>query len=117
MVTSLGNEAFDSLPAVENRALAVFLWSGCCMHKDQNSFKGGNTAMMATWKELRLISPIILANKYNAATIHNVVALEKRDAPITNAEIAALETSTFGGVKLAALAGAIFNNKDDKKQP
>ncbi|SJL16076.1 uncharacterized protein ARMOST_19592 [Armillaria ostoyae] len=115
MVTSLGKEAFDSLPAVEKRALAVFLWSGCCMHKDQNSFKGGNMAMMAAWKELGLTPPIILANKYNAAAIRKVVTLEKGDAPITDAEIAALETSTFGGAKLAALAGAIFNNKDDKK--
>ncbi|KAF9020508.1 hypothetical protein BDZ89DRAFT_1138607 [Hymenopellis radicata] len=115
MMKSLGEEEFKTLSAEEQRLLTLFVWSGCCMHKDQNSFKGGNAAMMAAWKALGLQGPIILANKVNAAKVRNVLAPETGSSTPTEAEIAALEASTFGGAKTASLAGAIFNNRCNKK--
>ncbi|KAF8206026.1 hypothetical protein K438DRAFT_1905210 [Mycena galopus ATCC 62051] len=61
--------------------------------KDGNSFGGGNTEIILEWPKIGVPSPILLANKQNAAIL-----------PFTR-----------GGVKTCALAGAIFNNKDDKK--
>ncbi|ESK92318.1 hypothetical protein Moror_4603 [Moniliophthora roreri MCA 2997] len=43
----LGSEGFDKLPADEHHDVELFLWCGCCMHKDLNSFRGGNMEMMA----------------------------------------------------------------------
>ncbi|KAF8995156.1 hypothetical protein BDZ89DRAFT_1029665 [Hymenopellis radicata] len=115
MMKSLGEEQFQTLPKEEQRLLTLFVWSGCCMHKDQNSFKGGNTAMMAAWQALGLQGPITLANKANANILKKVVAPEMGGKEATEAEVAALEASTCGGAKTAALAGAIFNHRSDKK--
>jgi hypothetical protein len=116
MVQALGKEALDRLTDTEERTLKLFVWVGCGMHKDQNAFKAGCLAMNAAWKELGLEGhPIILANKSNAAAVRKALAPERGDAPLTETELAALEVSTFGGAKAAALAGTIYNNKDDKK--
>ncbi|GLB43887.1 hypothetical protein LshimejAT787_1500710 [Lyophyllum shimeji] len=60
-----------------------------------------------------------LANKENAAILRKILDPAAHAAPstdqVTDLELAALEASTQGGTKTAALAGAIFNNKDDKK--
>ncbi|KAJ7585750.1 hypothetical protein C8J56DRAFT_862229 [Mycena floridula] len=115
IVESLGKAAFEALPAPERRSLSLFLWSGCCMHKEQNSFKGGYQAMMAAWKKRGVKGPMILANKWNAQAVKNALSPEKGGQAVTPEETAALENSTFGGAKLCAPAGTIFNNKDDKK--
>ncbi|KDQ25108.1 hypothetical protein PLEOSDRAFT_1078957 [Pleurotus ostreatus PC15] len=115
LVTSLGKEALEKLPAEDRQNLTLFIWCGCCMHKDQNSFKGGNIEMMAAWAKHNLVPPIMLANKANAAIVQRVLTPEKSNQPITDTELAALEALTFGGAKTTALAGAIFSNKDDKK--
>ncbi|TFK79693.1 hypothetical protein K466DRAFT_639840 [Polyporus arcularius HHB13444] len=69
---SLGKQVYDTLPGEERRALGLFLRLGCAMHKDLNSFKGGNMAMMAEWSACDLAPPILLANKDNAATLRDV---------------------------------------------
>ncbi|KAJ7938042.1 hypothetical protein B0H13DRAFT_1588185, partial [Mycena leptocephala] len=46
IVTTLGREAYNALSPEERRRIDFFIWGGCCMHKDLNSFKGGNTEMM-----------------------------------------------------------------------
>ncbi|KAI4293595.1 hypothetical protein K525DRAFT_275059 [Schizophyllum commune Loenen D] len=115
LIRSLGEKRLSELPTADQRLLTLFVWTGCCMHKDQNSFKGGNTAMMATWEKLGLSPPIPLANKANAAVVRKAVAPELGDRPLTDVELAALESSTRGGAKTTALAGAIFNNHNDKK--
>ncbi|KAJ7573713.1 hypothetical protein C8J56DRAFT_804160, partial [Mycena floridula] len=115
IVESLGKVAFEALPAPEHRSLSLFLWSGCCMHKEQNSFKGSYHTMMAAWKKCGVKGPMILANKWNAQAVKNALAPEKGGQAVTAEETTALEASTFGGAKLCALAGTIFNNKDDKK--
>ncbi|TFY83099.1 hypothetical protein EWM64_g903 [Hericium alpestre] len=52
--------------------------------------------------------PILLANKANAATLELSAATDA-------VAVLAADVSARGGVKLTSLAGAIFNNKDDKK--
>lgn len=113
--TQLGRDVYDHLPDAQRGALDLFVWAGCCMHKDQNSFKGGADAMAAAWAENELTEPILLANKANAAKIRSVLNPSRADTPLTSDEEAAIAASTRGGVKATALAGALFNNKDDKK--
>ncbi|KAJ7868034.1 hypothetical protein B0H14DRAFT_3441437 [Mycena olivaceomarginata] len=100
IVTALGKDAYHALSPEDRRAVDLFIWGGCCMHKDLNSFKGGNAEMMLEWAKLGVPGPILLANKQNAAILRNLFDPA---------------TSTCGGVKTCALGGAIFNNKDDKK--
>ncbi|KAF8990968.1 hypothetical protein BDZ89DRAFT_1151719 [Hymenopellis radicata] len=115
MMECLGKEAISRLPPLEKRVLTTYVWTGCCAHKDQNSFKGGCVEMNAGWKELNLPPPIVLANKANAVLVQKALHPERGDTPLDDAAIAALEASTFGGAKLAALCGALFNNKEAKK--
>lgn len=111
IVTSLGKEAYEALSPQERREIDLFIWGGCCMHKDLNSFKGGNTEMMLEWEKLGVAGPILLANKQNAATLRNVLDPSfPADAELTEDELRAFQASTRGGVKTCALAGAIFNN-------
>jgi len=111
----LGKEAYEQLPTNERRELDLFLWAGCCMHKDQNTFKAGNTAMMACYTKLELSPPLLLANKQNASILRGILDPAAPPGPMTEDELTAFEASTRGGVKAVALAGTIFNNKDDKK--
>lgn len=112
----LGSEIYDQLSDQEKKKIDFFLWAGCAMHKDQNSFKGGNHRMMGTYERHKIPPPMTLANAANAALLRKVLDPAKhREEPLTETEIAALEASTRGGVKLTAIAGALFNNKDDKK--
>lgn len=116
IVTALGKEAYDTLGPSDRRRLDLFIWAGCCMHKDQNSFKGGNTEMMSEWGKLGVPGPIVLANKQNAALLHKILEPgAKMPDKLTEDEQRAFEASTCGGVKACAIAGAIMNNKDDKK--
>ncbi|KAH9853437.1 hypothetical protein C2E23DRAFT_104115 [Lenzites betulinus] len=120
--TELGKALYDGLPEDERRPLDLFLRLGCAMHKDLNSVKGGNSAMMLSWGDLGAVPPILLANKENASALRGVdietimaasSLLSTED--LSPAELQALESSTRGGVKLTSLAGALFNHKDDKK--
>ncbi|KAF8205788.1 hypothetical protein K438DRAFT_1579294 [Mycena galopus ATCC 62051] len=116
IVTALGKEAYGALSPADRRELDLFIWAGCCMHKDLNSFRGGNTEIMLEWEKRGLPGPLLLANKQNAAILRNVLdPAFSADAPLTEDELRAFQASTRGGVKTCALAGAIFNNKDDKK--
>jgi len=47
IVAALGKEAYDVLSPEDRRTLDLFIWAGCCMHKDMNSLRGGNVA----WRE------------------------------------------------------------------
>ncbi|KAJ7877146.1 hypothetical protein B0H13DRAFT_1631869 [Mycena leptocephala] len=117
IVAALGKESYDALSPEDRRTVDLFIWGGCCMHKDQNSFKGGNTEMMAEWKKLDAVAPVLLANKANAAVLRNVFDRTfSPDAVLSEDEFRAFEASTRGGVKACALAGAIFNNKDKAKK-
>lgn len=117
VISELGQKAYDSLPDDERREIDLFLWMGCCMHKSLNAFRGGNLAMMALWgTDLKAVEPpVLLANKSNAAVLRKILEPSKGGTPGTEDEMAAFEASTRGAAKTVAIAGAIFNNKDDKK--
>jgi hypothetical protein len=115
IILDLGQEEFDTLSPEERHDISSFIWAGCCMHKDQNSFKGGNAEMMAEWRKLGVEGPILLANKADAKILHQLLqpggtTFDK----LTELEQEAFERSTRGGVKTTSLVGAILNNKNDK---
>ncbi|KAF8954451.1 hypothetical protein BDZ97DRAFT_1590776, partial [Flammula alnicola] len=101
-----GEEAWSKLSAEELREAQLFVWAGCCMHKEMNSVKGGAKALASFWKEAGLIGPIKLMNRDNAAAA---------SLGPSSANDRAVEVSEGGAVKLTSLAGAIFNHKDQKK--
>jgi hypothetical protein len=85
------------------------------MHKDQNSFKGGNTHMSPYWKELGITGPIPLGNKESAAAVRRVLHPEEGDKPASEDDLERVENASFGGAKAVALAGAIFENAIEKR--
>jgi len=58
--------------------VSLFIWGGCCMHKEMNSVKGGNAWMMAWWSENNLEGLMKLYNWDNssAATLGGDAARE-----------------------------------------
>ena len=46
-----GKEAFTGLSQAEQCEVYFLVWAGCCMHKEMNSVKGGNAALVAWWVE------------------------------------------------------------------
>lgn len=110
VVLKLGHEAYAHLSDEEKHKADSFIWVGCAMHKDLNCVKGGNEGMVAWWDEHKVLGPVLLANKDNAAVLE-----QAEDADdYTVSEQRAHDASSGGGVKLAALAGMVFNNKNDK---
>ncbi|KAH6912232.1 hypothetical protein BKA70DRAFT_1535548 [Coprinopsis sp. MPI-PUGE-AT-0042] len=106
---AFGEKHWAGLSVDERAKAALFLWIGCCMHKEMNSVKGGVKALMEFWKGLAgagVVGPVKLMNKDNdaAASLGN-----------SQAQARANEISEGGAVKLTSLAGAVFNHKDDKK--
>jgi len=107
----LGNSAFTALPPKAQRGITLFVWVGCCMHKDLNCVKGGAVALAKFWDAHNLPGPHRFFNKDNDAT----VSLAGNPAAPTAAEQRAVRVSERGGIKLCALTGSLLNNKDDKK--
>ena len=62
LVIRLGKEHYDTLSDDEKRILKLFIWAGCGCHKDLNTVRGGNSAMMAWWKDNNVTAPVLLAN-------------------------------------------------------
>ena len=102
----VGQKSFDAMSPEQQRAANLFIWAGCCMHKELNAVKGGDVSMKAFWITAGLIPPVKLMNIDNAWA-----AASGSSAAKTNAE----SVSQGGGTKLTSLAGAIFNHKDEKK--
>ncbi|KAJ7670665.1 hypothetical protein DFH06DRAFT_1369651 [Mycena polygramma] len=100
----VGSDVFKAMSPEEQRETDLFIWAGCCMHKELNTVKGGNTAMIASWVEHQ--APIRLMNKDNKAAA---------DAGNSAAKTRAEAVSEGGGVKLTSLAGMLFHHKDKKK--
>jgi hypothetical protein len=111
VLISVGETEYGTLSKEEQRSLDFFIWVGCGCHKDLNTVKGGNVAMMAWWLENDIEGPILLANKDNAAVLQRI----QSEADVTPIEQRAIDATSHGGIKAASIAGAIFNNKDDKK--
>ena len=107
MLTHVPNGQMASSPlCAQQRAANLFIWAGCCMHKELNAIKIGDTSMGEFWREENLTPPMKLMNKDNAraAASGSATAKENTEAVLQG-----------GGTKLTSLAGAIFNHKDDKK--
>lgn len=87
------------------------------MHKELNSIEGGNAALKLYWKSRNLHGPILLLNKDNLATLQAMADDPETDLDeeLTVADVCALSVTLSGGVKATTIAGALFNNKDDKK--
>ncbi|PCH35781.1 hypothetical protein WOLCODRAFT_20162 [Wolfiporia cocos MD-104 SS10] len=103
----LGCAVFDKLPSALQRLFDMFLFGGCCGHKDLNAFKYGVLAMHTSWDSLDLPPPTLLANKANDS------AIRLADTVDCAAVQHAVESSSCGGIKLASLAGALFCHKND----
>ena len=89
-----GGEAYEKLTPAEKRRADLFIWTGCAMHKDLNSTKGGAEAMAASWGEGE--ASVKLMNKYNVvAAAAGSIELGKRAA----------DDSEGGAVKLTKLVG------------
>lgn len=111
IIRDVGQHVFDALSEKEHNQLTQFIRTGCCMHKDLNTVKGGNRALRDTWAAEDKTEPMLLANKDNAAV------LEMCTDPLnpTPAERRAAETSKRGGSHITTLGGMICCNKDKKK--
>jgi hypothetical protein len=110
LVLKLGCEAYSQLSDEEKHTADFFIWVGCGMHKDLNCIKGGNATMICWWEENDVPGPVLLANKDNAAVLNQIEDEDDQNP----AHQRALDLSSGGGVKLASLAGMLFNNKNDK---
>jgi len=55
-----GELAFAELPERFQRLAGLWHWSGCCMHKDLNTFKGGAVQLSAFWGKAGLEGPVKL---------------------------------------------------------
>ncbi|KAF8889754.1 hypothetical protein CPB84DRAFT_1749218 [Gymnopilus junonius] len=104
----IGQEVVDSMSDKDRELRLAIMFAGCCSHKDLNAFKYRCAKMAAGWEEQGKTLPVLLTNKAHAATI----CLGDADsAAVQNA----IDSSTCGGVKVASLAGSLFNHSDDKR--
>jgi hypothetical protein len=101
-----GQTAYDALSEGDKNEVDFFVWAGCCMHKELNSVKGGDSSMQAFWVEEGLTPPMQLMNQDNAAAA---------SFGPSEARSRAEKVSQAGGTKVTSLAGALFNHKDEKK--
>ncbi|EUC63774.1 hypothetical protein RSOL_428750, partial [Rhizoctonia solani AG-3 Rhs1AP] len=99
LAAQIGESEFQKLDPNSQFDTDFLAWAGCCMHKELNSVKGGVSGMSAAWENLKLTPPIALWNKHEI----------KHRAKESDSKLAR------GVIKLISLAGALFNNKDEKK--
>ncbi|KAJ7673696.1 hypothetical protein DFH06DRAFT_978939 [Mycena polygramma] len=106
----LGQVKFDSLSPEEQENACTHIFGGCCCHKDLNVVRIAYAAVLRLYQtghELALTLPVLLANKANSATI-NLGADDPTNAAVQHA----VESSSFGAVKLLQLLGALLRHKD-----
>lgn len=115
ILSDLGKKELEKLPEDQRRILQLFIWAGCGCHKDLNTIRAGYMEMSEWWKRKGLEGPILLANRDNDSIIQErSAAIDKGDIP-TPAQDQAFDKTTRGAIKLAQIAGALLNHKDDKK--
>ena len=98
-----GKVAFEDLPEPLQRSGGLWFWSGCCMHKELNTFKGGAVRMSAFWKEAGLKGPVPLLSR------------EQEEAASADTTDKELRNLSGGAAKLADLVGALVRNKVETK--
>ncbi|KAF8805877.1 hypothetical protein BYT27DRAFT_7257802 [Phlegmacium glaucopus] len=94
IIREVGRQVLAGLSEKDQQQLTLFIRTGCCMHKELNTVKGGDKVMQSFWKEENKTPPILLANKDNAAV---------------------LEVSKRGASHATMLGGLICHNNDKKK--
>ncbi|KAF7329261.1 hypothetical protein MKEN_00187000 [Mycena kentingensis (nom. inval.)] len=126
VVLRLGGQEYASLPTAERRALDLFVWGGCCMHKDLNTIKNGDAAMQKFWVDNRLTGPIALPNKWqrsgtdagkqsDAATAQSTemdASLEAIDP--AEVYVAPANGSHSGAAHATLLGGKLLADSNDK---
>jgi hypothetical protein len=112
IIREVERQVFEALPDTDQMQFMLFIRTGCCVHKDLNTVKGGDKAMQESWKDMNTAPPILLANKDNAAVLKRASALPGDRSP---AEKQAAEVSKRGGSHATMLGGLICCNKDKKK--
>ncbi|CUA67986.1 Myosin-10 [Rhizoctonia solani] len=98
LAIQLGDEEFKKMSSESQFEADLIAWTGCCMHKELNAVKGGVSAMSSIWKAIGSKPPISLPNKLERMGLSEFTKYKIGSA-----------------VKLTALAGALFNHKDDKR--
>ncbi|KAJ7659104.1 hypothetical protein DFH06DRAFT_989994 [Mycena polygramma] len=106
-VRAIGQAEFDKLTDAEKQNVDLFIWGGCCMHKNMNAFKGAVVAMQEWWAANGHEGPLKMYNRDNGAA----AALGQGTGAAKRAE----ERTTGGAIKVTSLAGAIFRHKDRKR--
>jgi hypothetical protein len=106
LCSKLGKDIWNGLSEDIRLEASLFIWAGCAMHKEMNATKGGADRMAEFWKNNNLTPPMKLFNRDNAAAAASGTSL---------AQDRANEISQGGAIKVASLAGLLFNHKDDKK--
>ncbi|KAJ7149359.1 hypothetical protein C8R46DRAFT_916116 [Mycena filopes] len=106
-VRELGEEQFDKLTEEEKQNIDLFIWGGCCMHKNLNVFKGAVLGMQQWWVDSGHPGPLKMFNRDNAAA----ATLGAGTDAATRAE----DRTLGGAIKVSSLAGAIFRHKDRKR--
>lgn len=100
-----GKLALAELPERLQRIAGLWRWSGCCMHKDLNTFKGGAVRLSAFWKKARLKGPVKLLSREK----------EEREELGIGTTDHEPNKSSGGAAKLADLVGALIRNRDETK--
>ncbi|KIM74390.1 hypothetical protein PILCRDRAFT_92576 [Piloderma croceum F 1598] len=95
IIVSLGQAQYEALSDSERHAVDLFIHAGCCMHKETNSCKGGNSSMTAWWADVGIQGPIKLMNRDNTAAAAGGSSAACKWA---------LNVSGAGGVKATNLA-------------
>ncbi|KAJ1305890.1 hypothetical protein OPQ81_010610 [Rhizoctonia solani] len=99
LAAQIGDEEFQKLSPDAQFDVDFLAWAGCCMHKELNVVKGGVANMASAWKELNLVPPLPLPNKYEAEKHQDL----------------SLDNVGQGVIKILDLLGALCHNKDEKK--
>ena len=99
----VGEKEFEKLDPKECEKAFIFVWGGCCMHKEMNSVKGGHRRLILYWETKPFASrPVKLMNNGISVAVNGGVE-------------EALSKAEGGATKLTSLAGMMFNHKDDKR--
>ena len=101
-----GKLAFAELPERVQRIFGLWLWSGCCMHKDLNTFKAGAVRLSKFWKGVAGKGPVKLLSRRSEEK-EELTGLDARDCELSN--------TSGGAAKLADLVGALVRNKVETK--
>ncbi|KAJ3964415.1 hypothetical protein EV361DRAFT_955963 [Lentinula raphanica] len=96
LTKDIGEAEFQRLSDVEKSEVDLFLWAGCCMHKEMNAFKGGCVGLDEFWDEHpEISSPLPLPNRDNAATIQLASGTAAATRAKTRTERGAQDTLRF----------------------